>query len=127
MSDNAVVSREAVYQLANDLWHLIFNLKDSNCIDMDKVAEKIHALANLSPVKQPMTAVKYLKARVHMENWNNAMCNEIACDACPNCDECPYDPDRVPNDMDEVKNPEEAVAIVEAWAREHHKQVNDDR
>lgn len=75
---------------------------------------------------QLMSAVEYLKARVRMENWSNAMCGETASDACPSCDECPYDPELVPSYTDEEENPEKAVAIVEAWARKH-KEANDER
>ena len=77
-------------------------------------------------VEPSMSAVEYLKARVRMENWSNAMCGETACDACPSCDECPYDPELVPSDTDEEENPEKAVAIVEAWAKEHMKERSEE-
>ncbi len=113
MSDKDCVSREAVYRLADDLWHLMFNLEeDGDCIDMDEVAGKIHELAKLSPVEQPMSAVEYDRKR-------RRMCKQYGyCSVS-----CPlHDFDAGCMTYEPIT--QEAQNIVEQWAREHPEEVN---
>ncbi len=69
------------------------------------------------PVEQPMSAVEYLKERNRMESWSAENCNQASLDCDDECCKCPYG--RVPNCKDEANRPLEAIAIVEAWAKEY--------
>ena len=120
MSDNDCVSRKAVYRLADDLWHLMFNLEeDGDCIDMDAVAEKIHELAKLSPVEQPMSADVYLWQRERMCHSFDSEYFDPRIDTCEECPLVEYCPKRG------CLESAEAVDIVKKWAKEHPERSED--
>ena len=101
MSDK-LVSYEAVINIASDM---VFS-----CHDEREEFEK--RLNELSVVPQPMTAAEYIKQQFRM---CMAQSDGVKCEGCP------LSPSVTGEYCDtyEVLHPEEAVAIVEKWAREH--------
>lgn len=116
MNDADSISRGEVLNHLGDLFTL--------CSETGSITEKDLEIfeiiiKSLSPIPQEMTAMEYLKARERLcaERFFNYGCN-----GCPMLKHKGCDCETI-----EDNHPDEAVSIVEGWAREHPNEVNDER
>lgn len=88
---------------------------DGSCSKADvDLREMLDELENLSPVEPSMSAVEYFKA------YKRLCCEHVCWNGCPMMQYKDYDCETF-----QYNRPNEAVAIVEKWAREH-PEVNDE-
>ena len=80
----------------------------------------VEYIESIPPVKQPMSAVEYFKEKARMKATLLEECKKRVQCREPNCHRCQWSyRDRVPSGNFEREFPNEAVAIVEEWAKGH--------
>lgn len=81
-----------------------------------------------NPMRE-MSAVEYFNTKERLYKWIIENCGETLCKDCIRTD-CPFDRQQPPLFTLEARNPKEAIAIVQKWAKEHpekkHKTYSED-
>lgn len=82
--------------------------------------EILGSIDDIPTASHEMTAVEYFKEKARMKAILLEECKKRVQCREPNCRICQWSyRDRVPDSNFERENPQQAVSIVEQWAREH--------
>lgn len=124
MINTNVVSREAVENAKDEIIRTLNYINSSGRLDYEDYCELFDTinrefLVLLKQSRKEMSAREYLKARERLcyeQLSNNSCCSGCLMLQCKGCD-C---------ETIESNRPDDAVAIVKKWAKEHPEEVKDE-
>lgn len=131
MSDKDLIKRGDTEEARDELVRVLNYINSSGTLDYADYCELFNTIKRvfdaLKAVPQEMSAREFLKEKARMKATLLEECKKRVQCREPSCRICQWSyRDRVPDGNFERENPQQAISIVEAWAREHPEERSEE-